>query len=1525
MLILAVNAKLNPKVDIKLGTPYKTSLYSPLMEASEYMSKISNNYFWSFVNSVYENSKDNTIQSESEIKSIVSLCSDSMLSDFQKTLLEFHLQMRTYIATVEMFSEVSKTVENACQEGHSFAVVNGHAVCNPNLIKNYLNTDILYKEEVNSFDHIYPETETINNNIIVLYTSLGSLEFVNWYREIQSLLSTNKIQFLYRHIHKNILTSDSYIRGYGIALNIKNMEYKTIDDRLESLQNNKTMDNDFIDKEEEEEKEEEKDIELNMNIKQIEDIDFDKLMKLYPKETKKLRKYKRIMTKNNYNNQEIDKTKMKDIGYKTTERILFSEDPLKTFQDLSQNFPARASSLTHVPLLSSFMHSFDEVKESLSNYIDSTYMNGVRININTPHYNIFDLFNSIQSQVNSLSKLDYLKLSETTINELNSIASKWNVEERKVYRLPEDVSQDNCLIRLNNIEKDKQYNRFYRTIEPFLYPSYGFPQVRYNYLNRILLLDINDSMNKQIIPVALQIYQNSLPISISLLFSSSTIISQFKLLSPSLLNNGQITLSSPLTDSLLIQSFIFANKKLGKNSFCQYLEYYSKEEIKTIKDIIFALSLVSKSKTLENDLLKAYNDNTYTSQIQDMAEYVLKYGLTLQSEIINGRIQELSNIQQTMRLLWEEIQIISSGIQNQQITSLDTIFPYLYKESTVIPVYLPSIFQPYIEQGTITLLSSTPEKTNSPDYLIKNSPYFYSADWMNEKDLPPYTYLFIIDMNHDYNDILNILTGFINLKRSRLLFINKSTNEEGFYLLNILHSLYEHIDQDDFIDYISRFLNDIHVQSMTKTLSKDDMYLLLKEIVEVDDIQLDSFSIPRDYSEDNLYMNNQWIQKFPGLTGITVVLNGRIMDGLNAFKSEYFDLILKSEATRNQDIYNILHCDADTYTSIFSLYLALYQDYKPSMIDTSIQQYSTYIHYGNPSSFLTFTAFLNPLSETSQRVSSLVLLLRSLFKENIYIEIVFIPTGNDEDLPQKRFYRFLDTTTTSSLSISYEHIPSQYVYTMAIEGPFKWNIQAKSAIYDLDNLRLKEDVLVSTQGIVDVEYYIYNLLMDGQCYDVNLQPPNSLQLELTDIHGNKLTDTLVMQNNGYFQLRANPGIYNLIISPGRHSELYSIVDHTAIKNKENPLDHTLSSQKIYVYDFLEGISQVRVVKNQGHENESLTEDINEEPKSSSLWNNIKNKINKHSSVLAEEEVINVFSIASGHLYERFLRIMMYSVSKNTSRKVKFWIVENFISPYFKKTLPYYAEHFGFEYSFVTYKWPYWLHEEKEKQRIIWGYKILFLDVLFPLDVKKIIYVDADQVTRSDLLELWTMNLHGRPYAYTPLCTSNKDTTGYMFWTQGFWRDHLHGKPYHISALYVVDLQVFRRKAVGDTLRSVYHRLAQDPNSLSNLDQDLPNFIQDQVPIYSLPQEWLWCESWCSMETKEKAKTIDLCNNPLHKEPKLDMAKRVISGSLFNESWTEIDSKIHDYMTKVDQILLNKELKEEENKNNNKPFEVEVQQ
>jgi len=239
--------------------------------------------------------------------------------------------------------------------------------------------------------------------------------------------------------------------------------------------------------------------------------------------------------------------------------------------------------------------------------------------------------------------------------------------------------------------------------------------------------------------------------------------------------------------------------------------------------------------------------------------------------------------------------------------------------------------------------------------------------------------------------------------------------------------------------------------------------------------------------------------------------------------------------------------------------------------------------------------------------------------------------------------------------------------------------------------------------------------------------------------------------------------------------------------------------------------------------------------------------------------------------------------------VKFWFIKNYLSPQFKEFVPQMAAQYGFEVQLVTYKWPEWLRRQEEKQRIIWGYKILFLDVLFPLDVKKIIFVDADQVVRTDLKELRDFDLEGAPYGYTPFCDSRRDMDGFRFWKTGYWASHLHGRRYHISALYVVDLQRFRRIAAGDRLRGQYQGLSQDPNSLSNLDQDLPNNMIHQVAIKSLPQEWLWCETWCDNASKAKARTIDLCNNPQTKEPKLTAARRILP------EWEGYDNEIKNFM------------------------------
>ena len=78
----------------------------------------------------------------------------------------------------------------------------------------------------------------------------------------------------------------------------------------------------------------------------------------------------------------------------------------------------------------------------------------------------------------------------------------------------------------------------------------------------------------------------------------------------------------------------------------------------------------------------------------------------------------------------------------------------------------------------------------------------------------------------------------------------------------------------------------------------------------------------------------------------------------------------------------------------------------------------------------------------------------------------------------------------------------------------------------------------------------------------------------------------------------------------------------------------------------------------------------------------------------------------------------------------------------------------------------------------------------------------------------------------------------------------------------------------------------------------------QVPIFSLPQEWLWCATWCDTASLASAKSIDLCNNPLTKEPKLEAARRIVS------EWTDYDDEMTNFASDL------KEDKQKQPHNNN---------
>jgi UDP-glucose:glycoprotein glucosyltransferase len=535
---------------------------------------------------------------------------------------------------------------------------------------------------------------------------------------------------------------------------------------------------------------------------------------------------------------------------------------------------------------------------------------------------------------------------------------------------------------------------------------------------------------------------------------------------------------------------------------------------------------------------------------------------------------------------------------------------------------------------------------------------------------------------------------------------------------------------------------------------------------------------------------------------------------------------------------------------------------------------------------------LDPASEVAQRWLPILKVLSEL--SGVQLKVFLNPKEELTELPVKRFYRyvlesepsFTDEGALARPQASFTGVPVEALLTLGMDVPSSWLVAPSESVYDLDNIKLSS---VKSGTDVDAIYALEHILIEGHSRDLTTKTaPRGVQLILGTENNHHFADTIIMANLGYFQFKAQPGLWQINLKPGRSEKIFKIDSVGGLGYRPQTGDE---NNEVALLSFHGRTLFPRLSRKPGHEEEDVLEIGVQQgsdylSKGLNFASGVLSSVGLGSKGGGEQHAdINIFSVASGHLYERMLNIMMVSVMRHTKHSVKFWFIEQFLSPSFRAFLPSLAREYGFSYEMVTYKWPHWLRAQKEKQREIWGYKMLFLDVLFPLSLDKVIFVDADQIVRTDMYELVTHDLQEAPYGFTPMGDSRTEMEGFRFWKQGYWSTFLRGKPYHISALYVVDLKRFRALAAGDRLRGQYQMLSSDPNSLSNLDQDLPNHMQHHIPIHSLPQEWLWCETWCSDEDLDGAKTIDLCNNPLTKEPKLERARRQVP------EWTVYDDEI----------------------------------
>lgn len=1165
------------------------------------------------------------------------------------------------------------------------------------------------------------------------------------------------------------------------------------------------------------------------------------------------------------------------LGVNAGDYIMSSDDPMSTLLDITADFPKYSSRIAGKNASDAF------IKEHLQNRdillpsgFNVMWMNGIQVqprDINA--YSLLDLLRKERHLINQLKAIGLTATEAISLLSHEVIAQAHADDSPQRYDWREDEGQD-VIIWLNNLEKDTRYANWPKALNMLLQRTYPgqLPQVARDIHNVIVPIDLNNVNDLDLIVNTLQtLIKRSFPIQIGLV---------------------PVSHGKDSENAAKLSYHIFDTYGLGL-----LMKFYqdivtSKQGVAAIKNIFD--NVVKDQETKAGKVALSYNDLIADSNLQQRLNGAEIYNtrLALNSKVppvlVNGVAVPRSDS-------WFEV--LSQRIYMDHRTLQVAVYERKIEEEA----WVPSVFlESAVARRNALVIPESSKDISVLDVADITATFASAFD-----ELPR--------LQGDESSVLLssrahlVLVGDLDTPQGQNLVAEALTfhraNPETEILL--LHS-----EQPSSM-HSSAFATEMYrrIKKGASTIEHEALAALLDSTLEPQQLAEEESSEASSYwsSHEKLIVK---LGLQPGKCGIW--LNGRIIGPIDSpFVAADFEnllqyeikerispvttaitaLALEEKFTKPLDIAKVTSIVARSlksdipegiYESAPSIRLDRFKKWKND---------STMIHVQSDTEpTIQIVAAIDPASEQAQSWVPIIKVLSEL--QGVDVKIFINPKEMLSELPIKRFYRnvissaptFHHNGSLVTPRATFSGIPRDTLLNLGLVVPPAWLVSPEESVYDLDNIKLSS---VPAGQNVDALYELEHILIEGHSRDTTKgSPPRGVQLLLGTEQNPHFTDTIIMANLGYFQFKANPGHWKINLKPGRSSKIFTIDSVGSKGHAAQPGDE---GNTVTLMSFQGATLFPRLSRKPGMADEDVLE-------TAGLADTAASYLRKGQSLLSSfglggktkdtattQAEINIFSVASGHLYERMLDIMMVSVMKHTTHTVKFWFIEQFLSPSFKRSLPHLAAHYGFKYEMVTYKWPHWLRGQKEKQREIWGYKILFLDVLFPLDLDKVIFVDADQIVRTDMMELNKVDLHGAPYGFTPMCDSRTEMEGFRFWKQGYWQKFLEGKPYHISALYVVDLKRFRELAAGDRLRGQYHALSADPNSLSNLDQDLPNHMQHVLPIHSLDQNWLWCETWCSDEALSSARTIDLCNNPLTKEPKLERARRQVP------EWTEYDDEI----------------------------------
>ncbi|KAG7199513.1 hypothetical protein KM043_014130 [Ampulex compressa] len=1442
------------------------------LEAAEYLHDENPSHYWKFIDTFASTNNNLQNATEKDNYNVIIKFAEKNLSPSEVALLKLGLSLRIYSARVEMFSQMAINKNISKLDCDNVVDVGGKFTCSLEKLDELIKQKSWTNPDIYSVDHRYRSSKQ-SDKIVILYGQLGTPNFLDFHEKLKSLAENNGITYILRHYMKNRPDKKVRLSGYGVELQMKSTEYKATDDS--DIKDNAGKGSETA----------------NDGIEEIEGINFITLKGLYPDKHAELDQIQNHLLETSHEISALKVWQFQDLSHQAAERIMNSptNEAINVLTDISQNFPMQAKSLIRTKVNSEMKKEMKLNQAIFSTSLNiqptdtAVFINGLFYDLEA--IDVLSLLESLRSELRVMESLHKIGFSNQKLSRLLTLDLSSGTDKQEFAM---DI-RDAAIVWLNDIEQDPSYNRWSPSIGELLRPTFPgmLRNIKKNIYNVVLMIDPLSQDSMPLINLVQSLYLHSAPLRLGFVFVINYDTSVTGLTDASVaVNNAYhyFVETKGATDAinfLTVLGDYIGPDGIDVDGVKNAIK--AQDSSANINYILGEESEYDIGRHLAGDFVKRSGFKKFPQALLN--------GVPLSSEQLNPNSFEEAIV---TTFMWQT-PILQKAVYRGELTEEDDVVEFIMNQPNVMPRLNERILK--VDKHTwLNLIGVAPEDENflkwSPQdlstWLMKEMHYLYVPRRTTTHHL--YSFWVIADLKSAKGRLLlrEALEYVETNAYARItVIINDVDNDDSkMNINNVVLAALNSLPPDKAILYINKIIQEDVVSAITAGTYEIEEELVMKALPE----QVKLLPLHRHYAKSVLELEKG---------ARAIVCNGRLIGPLNTeeeFSSDDFSLLERfSQSTYGEKLFKklikgrLLQDDEyekneitdDMIMKIISLLASHPQTRNRFDVPFHGDDYSAVkIAAANPDEVaFNLIAIVDPVSRGAQKLGPI---LRTLQQSvNCNIKVFLNCLDKNSDMPLKSFYRFVfepelqfaaDGSINGAIA-KFTKLPTSSLLTQYIHAPENWLVEVVRSVYDLDNIKL-DNVAMGVHSEFELEY----LLLEGHCFEAVIgNPPRGLQITLGTEKNPLIVDTIVMANLGYFQLKANPGEWVLRLRQGRSAEIY---DFTTVEGQD--VVQNGNDVKVVISSLRSHVLKVKVSKKPDKMGMDL---LSDDDKNSGLWNSISRTFTTGDENDDEDEKLNIFSLASGHLYERFLKIMMLSVMKHTKSPVKFWFLKNYLSPTLKDFLPHMAKAYGFEYELVQYKWPRWLHQQTEKQRTIWGYKILFLDVLFPLNVKKIIFVDADQVVRADLKELATMKLGGAPYAYTPFCDSRTEMDGFRFWKQGYWRNHLQGRAYHISALYVVDLKRFRRIAAGDRLRGQYQALSQDPNSLSNLDQDLPNNMIHQVAIKTLPQEWLWCETWCDEASKKHAKTIDLCNNPMTKEAKLQAAIRILP------EWVGYDEEI----------------------------------